>query len=123
MRKQVMVRAWELAKQGTKKFGGKAVDFFVSALTIAWKEIKSHKLIKVVAPSKVAKLAEKFVDEMNRLNEKAFNTGKLTVEKINESTLVLNRFFETQSYGTVKAMMNDGNVRGQYFLIMRDYNN
>lgn len=45
MKKQVMVRAWELAKQGAKKFGGKAVDFFRSALTIAWKEIKNGVIV------------------------------------------------------------------------------
>ena len=47
MRKQVMVRAWELAKQGAKKFGGKAVDFFRSALAIAWKEIKNGVHVEV----------------------------------------------------------------------------
>ena len=47
MKKQVMVRAWELAKQGAKKFGGKAVDFFRSALAIAWKEIKNGVVVTV----------------------------------------------------------------------------
>lgn len=121
--KKVMVRAWEIAKEAVIKFGGNVKEFFRQALIIAWAEVKAPKLIKVVAPAKVAKLAENFVNEMNRLNEKAFNAGKLTSEKINESTVIINKFFANQPYWAVKAMMNDGNVRGQYYLIMRDFNN
>ena len=47
MRKQVMVRAWSLAKEAVKKFGGRAVDFFRSALTIAWSEIKNGVFVEV----------------------------------------------------------------------------
>lgn len=39
--KQVMKRAWEIAKEGAKKFGGKVREYFASSLTIAWKEIKA----------------------------------------------------------------------------------
>ena len=38
--KNVMTRAWEIAKQGQKKFGGKVKEYFSSALKLAWKEIK-----------------------------------------------------------------------------------
>jgi len=44
--KNVMTRAWEIAKQGQKKFGGKVKEFFAIALKMAWKEIK--KMAKVI---------------------------------------------------------------------------
>lgn len=40
MTKQVMVRAWEIAKSAVKKFGGKVREYFAMSLSIAWKEIK-----------------------------------------------------------------------------------
>lgn len=35
-----MTRAWEIAKEGAEKFGGKVKEYFQQALVIAWKEIK-----------------------------------------------------------------------------------
>lgn len=41
MKKQIMKRAWEIAKEGQKKFGGKVKEYFAIALKLAWKEVKS----------------------------------------------------------------------------------
>ena len=38
--KNIMTRAWEIAKQGQKKFGGNFKEYFSSALKLAWEEIK-----------------------------------------------------------------------------------
>lgn len=38
--KKVMVRAWEIANQAAKKFGGRAIEYIALALQEAWKEIK-----------------------------------------------------------------------------------
>lgn len=38
--KMVMKRAWEIAKEAAKKFGGKVKEFFAIALKMAWKEVK-----------------------------------------------------------------------------------
>lgn len=35
-----MTRAWEIARAGAEKFGGKAIDFISESLKIAWAEIK-----------------------------------------------------------------------------------
>lgn len=35
-----MVRAWEIAREGVKKFGGKVREYFAQALAMAWQEIK-----------------------------------------------------------------------------------
>lgn len=45
MMKQVMKRAWELARAGATKFGGKVKEYFASSLSIAWSEVK--KSVKV----------------------------------------------------------------------------
>lgn len=41
MMKQIMARAWELARQGVTKFGGKVREYFAVSLSIAWKESKT----------------------------------------------------------------------------------
>lgn len=39
--KNVMTRAWEIAREGAKKFGGKVKEYFQQALVMAWKEFKN----------------------------------------------------------------------------------
>lgn len=46
MMKKVMKRAWELAKEGVTKFGGKVREYFVASLSIAWEEIKEMSTFK-----------------------------------------------------------------------------
>lgn len=38
--KNVMTRAWEIAKVGVKRFGGSVKEYFAQALVIAWAETK-----------------------------------------------------------------------------------
>ena len=40
MKKQIMNKAWEIARKAASRFGGSAVDFFAEALRMAWKEAK-----------------------------------------------------------------------------------
>lgn len=35
-----MVKAWEIARKGQKKFGGKASEYLSEALKIAWAIVK-----------------------------------------------------------------------------------
>lgn len=49
MMKQVMTRAWEIAKDGVTKFGGKVREYFAASLSIAWAEAKAPKTNKEVA--------------------------------------------------------------------------
>lgn len=37
-----MTRAWEIAKEGQKRFGGKVKEYFAQALVIAWAEAKNQ---------------------------------------------------------------------------------
>lgn len=40
MMKKIMTRAWEIAKNAVKKFGGKVREYLAASLSIAWKEAK-----------------------------------------------------------------------------------
>lgn len=44
--RQVMIRAWEIAREGATRFGGKVKEYFQQALVIAWKEAKAPKWIE-----------------------------------------------------------------------------
>ena len=41
--KEIMTRAWEIAKQGQSKFGGKVSEYISEALKEAWFEYRSKK--------------------------------------------------------------------------------
>lgn len=43
--KNVMTMAWGIAKEGTKKFGGKVKEYFAQALKMAWEQIKSEVIV------------------------------------------------------------------------------
>lgn len=49
--KKVMVRAWEIAREGARKFGGKVKEFFQQALIIAWREVKTMNSEHIVIKS------------------------------------------------------------------------
>ncbi|WPK12218.1 hypothetical protein R6U77_00595 [Lysinibacillus louembei] len=40
--KNVMIRAWEIAKEGAAKFGGKVREYFSESLKQAWSEFKTR---------------------------------------------------------------------------------
>lgn len=79
----VMKRAWEIAKEGQKKFGGKVKEFFVVALKMAWSEIKNPvKTVKEVAQMIQAKLG---------------GTAKVNVwEKYGKKRIYVNKGFKQQ---------------------------
>lgn len=41
MMKQIMKKAWEIAKNAARKFGGRAFEYIAEALKEAWKEIRN----------------------------------------------------------------------------------
>lgn len=45
-----MIRAWEIAREGASKFGGKASDYITEAMKIAWSETREVKTEVVLAP-------------------------------------------------------------------------
>lgn len=79
MMKQVMKRAWELAKMGVKKFGGKVREYLAASLSIAWKEVKNmgEKLAELVGTEKQVKWAtsirKDFIKAQQKFNEAVIN--------------------------------------------------
>ncbi|WP_203363102.1 hypothetical protein [Bacillus sp. REN10] len=82
--KNVMVRAWEIARQGVVKFGGKVKEYFAQALTMAWAEAKN-----------TAKKSVKEVAEM--IQNKLSNEVKVNVwEKYGKRRIYVNKGFKQQ---------------------------
>src|SRR5690554_7300845 len=66
--KKVMVRAWEIAREGAKKFGGKVIDYLAEALRMAWAEFKmavanERGSVKLVGTEKQVKWANDIRDK------------------------------------------------------------
>lgn len=52
--KNIMIRAWEIAREGANKFGGKAVEYLSESMKIAWAESKGIELVKKDAEVKTS---------------------------------------------------------------------
>jgi len=89
--KNIMTRAWEIAREGQGKFGGKVSEYLSEALKIAWAEIVNRKAIlettfgsrknkswvaKIISTHPKWKLDRKFVDAVEE-NEYAGKTFEL----------------------------------------------
>lgn len=119
--KKVMVRAWEIAKEAVKRFGGKVKEFFKQALIMAWKEIKGGikmENVKVIVPvirgkesEKATRLAEEFAADMNQRIEKAIAAGKKFDIRVIET---INSFFVKESAYIIIALLNHGTTSSQY---------
>ena len=83
MKKQIMKRAWEIAKEGQKKFGGKVSEYIAIALKLAWKEVKEGKMEKAQlkgTPKQVA-WAEVIRDRVLNHIEEQFQKGAAWFEE------------------------------------------
>lgn len=49
--RNVMKRAWEIAREGQNKFGGKVSEYFAVSLKMAWAEIKAPKTVEFTTTS------------------------------------------------------------------------
>jgi hypothetical protein len=58
MKKKVMQRAWELARQGVKQFGGKAKEYFPESLRMAWAETKKVYIVETHEAEKVLEIVK-----------------------------------------------------------------
>jgi hypothetical protein len=71
MMKQVMVRAWELAKDGATKFGGSSKEYFAASLSIAWSEVKKveQNEIELIGTEKQVKWAKDIIERIEKYRE------------------------------------------------------
>ena len=75
--KQIMKKAWEIAKEAAKKFGGRAVEYIAEALRMAWAESR-----------KPADITER-IEELTRLGFNRWQKNGMDRMYINASTLGL----------------------------------
>lgn len=76
--KQIMKRAWEIAKEAARKFGGRACEYIALAMKEAWKEIKTMK-----------KDITERIDELTGLGFNRWQKNGMDRMYINASTLGL----------------------------------
>lgn len=70
--KNVMKRAWEIAREGVKKFGGKVKEYFAVALKLAWKEFKAavaneNGYVKLIGSEKQVKWANDIREDVTKM--------------------------------------------------------
>lgn len=82
--KNVMTRAWEIARSGQKKFGGTAKEYFAEALRMAWAEVKMQ--------------GKKTMGEIAQLiQEKLGSSAKVSAwEKYGKRRIYVNKGFKQQ---------------------------
>jgi hypothetical protein len=125
--KNVMKRAWEIAKEGQKKFGGKVKEYFAIALKMAWAETKQPKKVsfeirhqpsggkewvaEIVGRHPKFKFDRKFINATQRNWSSSGKTGRTVftleegkVYEVNEP--FVGRYFVTVENGVVVDVEN-----------------
>lgn len=64
--KNVMVRAWEIAKGAVNKFGGAAREYFAQALSMAWQEENRQKKVKAMTNGEWNELVDSKIVEIKK---------------------------------------------------------
>ena len=126
-----MVRAWEIAREGYEKFGGKVSEYFAEALKMAWAEVKqaskpefvgSEKQIKWVNDiyPKVIEMIDELVAEVEeyakRKSEAAQNAFNKYVELVNEMKQETKAGFWIDRFGYAKTHNDVAYWTNQYVL-------
>ncbi|MGC4375943.1 hypothetical protein WD019_03225 [Fictibacillus sp. Mic-4] len=61
----VMKRAWEIARKGVERFGGKVKEYFAEALRMAWAEVKKanyvHKMVVIGNKASMTYTVERYM--------------------------------------------------------------
>lgn len=91
--KQIMKKAWEIAKEAARKFGGRAYEYIALALKEAWKEIKTMK-----------KDITERIEELTALGFNRWQKNGMDRMYINASTL-----------GLICTYYKTGNISGAEF--------
>lgn len=118
----VMTNAWEIAREGVKKFGGKVKEYFAEALRIAWGIAKGENEVSVIE-ERAAELEEMEI-EMTGGNADTKRAAKLQAEKEYNDLIVsmkkINKITGKQSVNieAAKNKMGKMNVK-QYVALMQ----
>src|SRR5690625_407842 len=76
--KNVMKRAWEIARKGQEKFGGKVSEYLSEALKMAWAEVKENEKVTMeeIAETIKRKLHNAQVDVWERYGKRRIYVNK-----------------------------------------------
>lgn len=129
--KNVMVRAWEIAKKGQEKFGGKVSEYFAEALKMAWAEVKQDSKPEFTGSPKQIKWANnvypgviKMLDELvaeveeyaKRKSEATQNAFNKYVELANKMKQETKAGFWIDRFGYAKTHNDVAYCVNQYVL-------
>jgi len=106
-----MTRAWEIAREGVAKFGGKVKEYFAQALVMAWAEIKkgvkkvkthfeAYKEVKTFSKQHFAE----YVNDMKSKGVKVSNVTSDSADMVAPNGLVV------RAYAIVPDATVDGGV-------------
>ncbi len=122
----VMKKAWEIAKEGQNKFGGKVKEYFAEALKIAWSIVKKGMnyvnqvkgtIKKMNAPK--LKGTEKQVSWAEQIRKKAAATlqKEVVYEEYEEVSLLPNRKPATQKRNVgnlLQVLVSEDNINAHF---------
>lgn len=111
MKKQIMVRAWEIAKAAVAQFGGKAREYFAESLRIAWTEAKTPKTRKLRS-AEIAFLrrfvADTLPNAVNLFDSQTAKGNATVTEKIGFVTMMIGNIdVEVTANGNYHGMKID----------------
>lgn len=125
--KNVMTRAWKIAREGAAKFGGKVKEYFAEALRMAWAEIKKG-ANKVAEYPKVVKMRAEQLLETGDQPEMRYAMGRAEMEFsiLIQSVKKINAYKESKgeqapSIEMFKQMLDNVDVK-QYIHVMQQLN-
>lgn len=103
VRSQVMVRAWQIAKEASEKFGHKAVEFLGQSLKLAWSEIKSL--------AKKANKGASNVSEIQRPKNIVESIAEVNLEILGDIITIINEAFSNEKFAiSEKSVHSDGSL-------------
>jgi len=92
-----MNNAWKIARNGVKRFGGRASDYIAEALKLAW---KMYKQIRDKKGGRIAGIAPWFI-------RKTFGHESM-VAQINNSVFIIKK--ETEKAFYIEAVAHEGGI-------------
>lgn len=82
--KNVMKKAWEIAREGQKKFGGKVKEYFAEALKMAWSIVKAANKVATVKTASGSKKHKSWVAKITGTHPK-WKLDREFVEAVEEN--------------------------------------
>lgn len=93
--KNVMTKAWEIAREGQMKFGGKVKEYFAEALKMAWAIVKAGKQTAQIKTTSGSRKHKSWVAEITGTHPK-WKLNREFVEAVEEDSWT-GKVFELKS--------------------------